>query len=104
MADYMADCLLHPDLGYYTTRDPLGVAGDFTTAPEISQMFGELLGLALAVGAATLGLIMFGERPDMLTLLGAVLIVGSGLYMMWREQQLKRRGGQPAGSSIEEET
>ncbi len=30
---------------YYATRDPLGVAGDFTTAPEISQMFGELIGL-----------------------------------------------------------
>ncbi|MTJ03173.1 MAG: class I SAM-dependent methyltransferase [Sediminimonas qiaohouensis] len=48
IADYMADCLLHPDWGYYATRDPLGAAGDFTTAPEISQMFGELIGLALA--------------------------------------------------------
>lgn len=48
VADYMADCLLHPTLGYYATRDPLGAAGDFTTAPEISQMFGELIGLALA--------------------------------------------------------
>jgi NADH dehydrogenase [ubiquinone] 1 alpha subcomplex assembly factor 7 len=48
VADYMAECLTHPTLGYYTTRDPLGVAGDFTTAPEISQMFGELVGLALA--------------------------------------------------------
>jgi NADH dehydrogenase [ubiquinone] 1 alpha subcomplex assembly factor 7 len=45
---YMAACLLHPDHGYYTTRDPLGRAGDFITAPEISQMFGELLGLCLA--------------------------------------------------------
>jgi SAM-dependent MidA family methyltransferase len=33
---------------YYATRDPLGAAGDFITAPEISQMFGELIGLALA--------------------------------------------------------
>ncbi|UWQ59474.1 SAM-dependent methyltransferase [Leisingera caerulea] len=48
VADYMGDCLLHPQYGYYTTRDPLGAQGDFTTAPEISQMFGELLGLALA--------------------------------------------------------
>jgi NADH dehydrogenase [ubiquinone] 1 alpha subcomplex assembly factor 7 len=40
----MALCLGHPTLGYYATRDPLGAAGDFTTAPEISQMFGELLG------------------------------------------------------------
>ncbi len=50
VADYMADCLLHPEFGYYSTRDPFGVEGDFTTAPEISQMFGELLGLALAQG------------------------------------------------------
>jgi NADH dehydrogenase [ubiquinone] 1 alpha subcomplex assembly factor 7 len=48
LADYMAECLLHPTDGYYTTRDPLGRAGDFITAPEISQMFGELLGLWLA--------------------------------------------------------
>ncbi len=48
VADYMGEALLHPTLGYYTTRDPLGAAGDFTTAPEISQMFGELIGLSLA--------------------------------------------------------
>ena len=48
IADYMADCLMHPDYGYYATRDPLGVQGDFITAPEISQMFGELIGLCLA--------------------------------------------------------
>ncbi|MDF1671048.1 MAG: SAM-dependent methyltransferase [Roseovarius sp.] len=48
MADYMGQCLMHPELGYYTTRDPLGTVGDFTTAPEISQMFGELIGLSLA--------------------------------------------------------
>ncbi|WP_311924476.1 SAM-dependent methyltransferase [Microvirga sp. 3-52] len=40
---YMGLCLRH----YYATRDPLGLAGDFTTAPEISQMFGELIGLWL---------------------------------------------------------
>lgn len=48
LADYMAECLLHPQFGYYATRDPFGAAGDFTTAPEISQMFGELIGLCLA--------------------------------------------------------
>lgn len=48
LSDFMAEALLHPTMGYYTTRDPLGVAGDFTTAPEISQLFGELLGLCLA--------------------------------------------------------
>jgi NADH dehydrogenase [ubiquinone] 1 alpha subcomplex assembly factor 7 len=48
MAEYMAECLMHPVHGYYSTRDPLGARGDFITAPEISQMFGELLGLCLA--------------------------------------------------------
>jgi SAM-dependent MidA family methyltransferase len=40
IADYMGAANAH----YYATRDPLGAAGDFTTAPEISQMFGELVG------------------------------------------------------------
>ena len=42
---YMELCLTHPRHGYYVPRDPLGREGDFTTAPEVSQMFGELLGL-----------------------------------------------------------
>jgi SAM-dependent MidA family methyltransferase len=42
---YMELCLVHPRYGYYVSRDPLGREGDFTTAPEVSQMFGELLGL-----------------------------------------------------------
>lgn len=45
VSEFMALCLSHPKHGYYVTRDPLGSAGDFTTAPEISQMFGELIGL-----------------------------------------------------------
>jgi SAM-dependent MidA family methyltransferase len=48
LSEYMALCLSHPEHGYYMGRDPLGAAGDFTTAPEISQMFGELIGLWLA--------------------------------------------------------
>jgi NADH dehydrogenase [ubiquinone] 1 alpha subcomplex assembly factor 7 len=44
VAEYMALANAH----YYGTRDPLGQSGDFTTAPEISQMFGELAGLCLA--------------------------------------------------------
>ena len=42
---YMELCLMHPEHGYYVSRDPLGREGDFITAPEVSQMFGELLGL-----------------------------------------------------------
>ncbi|MEM9392848.1 MAG: SAM-dependent methyltransferase [Pseudomonadota bacterium] len=47
IAEFMAECLLHPLHGYYTTKAPFGADGDFITAPEISQMFGELVGLAL---------------------------------------------------------
>lgn len=43
VSDYMASCLYDPAYGYYMSREPFGVEGDFTTAPEISQMFGELL-------------------------------------------------------------
>ena len=43
--EYMALCLADPEHGYYMTRDPLGRRGDFITAPEVSQMFGELIGL-----------------------------------------------------------
>ena len=48
---YMEACNAH----YYATRDPLGAAGDFTTAPEISQMYGELIGAALADAWARAG-------------------------------------------------
>ena len=51
VADYMAAANAH----YYATRDPLGLAGDFVTAPEISQMFGELVGAALADAWARAG-------------------------------------------------
>lgn len=44
VSDYMALCLFDPEHGYYTTRQPFGHGGDFITAPEISQMFGELVG------------------------------------------------------------
>ena len=47
--DYMAEVLGHPDHGYYMTGDPLGRTGDFVTAPEVSQMFCELIGLWCAV-------------------------------------------------------
>lgn len=50
VAEYMAACLGDPEHGYYMRRDPFGAAVDFVTAPEISQVFGELIGLwAVAV-------------------------------------------------------
>jgi len=45
LAEYMRLCLTHPKYGYYINREPLGSGGDFITSPEISQMFGELIGL-----------------------------------------------------------
>ncbi len=73
LADYMAECLLHPAHGYYTTQNPFGTAGDFITAPEISQMFGELLGLCLAQAWVDQG------APDPFTL--AELGPGRGTLM-----------------------
>lgn len=55
VARYMELCLAHPQHGYYARRDPMGAAGDFTTAPEISQMFGEMLGAWVAAVWQTMG-------------------------------------------------
>jgi NADH dehydrogenase [ubiquinone] 1 alpha subcomplex assembly factor 7 len=56
--DYMATALTDPQHGYYATRDPLGARGDFVTAPEVSQVFGELIGLWCADNWSRMG------RPD----------------------------------------
>ena len=84
VSDYMVECLLHPEFGYYTTRDPLGGAGDFVTAPEISQMFGEMIGLALAQAWLDQG------RPNPFTL--AELGPGRGSLM---EDALRAAGRVP---------
>ncbi|NFV82016.1 class I SAM-dependent methyltransferase [Magnetospirillum aberrantis] len=55
VADFMAEALSHPEHGYYMSREPFGTSGDFTTAPEISQMFGELIGLWAAVTWQAMG-------------------------------------------------
>src|SRR5262249_27176304 len=44
IAEFMRSALTAPELGYYMRGEPFGARGDFTTAPEISQMFGELIG------------------------------------------------------------
>ena len=55
ISEYMALALAHPEYGYYIRRDPLGVQGDFTTAPEISQIFGELIGAWLVMQWVIMG-------------------------------------------------
>lgn len=73
VAEYMTVCLLDPVQGYYPTRDPLGADGDFITAPEISQMFGEVLGLWCIQSWIDLG------RPETLHLIE--LGPGRGIMM-----------------------
>ena len=58
VADYFALCLGDPQHGYYRTRDPFGRGGDFITAPEISQLFGELIGVFMILAWRAHG------RPD----------------------------------------
>ena len=73
VAEYMELALSHPEHGYYTTREPFGASGDFTTAPEVSQMFGELIGLWLGVAWRNMG------RPDSVHLIE--LAPGRGTLM-----------------------
>ncbi|OHC74498.1 MAG: methyltransferase [Rhodospirillales bacterium RIFCSPLOWO2_12_FULL_58_28] len=78
VAQYMNDALYHPDYGYYTGRDPLGVAGDFITAPEISQMFGELIGVWCAMAWKSMG------APDAINLVELGPGRGSLMYDLLR--------------------
>ncbi|MFK0273750.1 class I SAM-dependent methyltransferase [Ensifer sp. NPDC090286] len=47
VTDYFSLCLADPEHGYYRVHEPFGKEGDFTTAPEISQLFGEMIGIFL---------------------------------------------------------
>lgn len=55
LAQYMTACLHDPEFGYYATRPALGEAGDFITAPLVSQMFGELIGVWAASAWQAMG-------------------------------------------------
>lgn len=83
LSDVMATALTHPQFGYYATRDPFGVAGDFVTAPEISQMFGELIGLWAAVMWQAMGtpkrLALVELGPGRGTLMADALRAGRGV-------------------------
>ena len=84
---YMELALLDPDHGYYTRKHPFGAAGDFVTAPEISQMFGELLGLWCYTAWRAAG----SPRPAMLVELGP----GRGTLMADALRAIESATGEP---------
>jgi NADH dehydrogenase [ubiquinone] 1 alpha subcomplex assembly factor 7 len=111
VAAYMDEALHHPEWGYYATRDPLGADGDFITAPEVSQMFGELIGLWCAelwqrMGApAPVLLVELG--PGRGTLLGDALRAGAlvpgftdaiALHLVERSPVLRAAQGRALGA------
>jgi len=110
IADYMADALGHPQDGYYMAHCPIGAEGDFTTAPEISQIFGELIGAWLVHSWTEMGepslfnLIELGPgrgvlmadilrtariRPEFLKAVRVYLIESSGRMRLEQRTRLK---------------
>ncbi len=108
VADYMEGALAHPRLGYYMGRDPFGRDGDFITAPEISQMFGELIGLWCAVQWRAMGepnpvnLVELG--PGRGTLMADVLRAGRGIDAFLESISLSLVEISPALKGLQEET
>ena len=82
VARYMSESLNHPKWGYYARRNPLGSSGDFITAPEISQMFGELIAAWLIDCWDKMG------QPNPVTV--AELGPGRGTFIsdLWRVAQM----------------
>ncbi|TVR97012.1 MAG: class I SAM-dependent methyltransferase [Rhodospirillales bacterium] len=86
VAEFMAVALTHPQYGYYVRRRPLGRGGDFTTAPEVSQVFGELVGLWCLVVWQGMG------RPDPVVLSE----LGPGRGTLMADALRACRGAEPA--------
>ncbi len=108
IAKYMEEALGHPRLGYYMSEDPLGLSGDFITAPEISQMFGELIGLWCGVQWKTMGekepfnLIELG--PGRGTLMADILRAGQGVDGFLESLVISLVEISPVLKGIQEET
>lgn len=82
LGQFIEYAMTHPEYGYYTNNDPLGSAGDFTTAPEISQIFGELIGawivdIWMQLGQPAFNLIECG--PGRGTLMADIMRIGSSV-------------------------
>lgn len=108
LAEYMNDALAHPRLGYYMQGDPFGRDGDFTTAPEISQMFGELTGLWCALQWQAMGApnpASFVELgPGRGTLMADMLCAGRSLEGFLDALSIYLIEISPALKSLQEET
>lgn len=78
ISEYMNLCLYHNEFGYYTRKNPIGANGDFITSPEISQVFGELLGIWLVQTWRTLG------EPEEFNLVELGPGTGTLLHDIWR--------------------
>ncbi|NQU61891.1 MAG: SAM-dependent methyltransferase [Rhodospirillales bacterium] len=108
LAEYMNDALTHPRLGYYMQGDTFGRGGDFITAPEISQMFGELIGLWCAIGWQAMGapnpasLVELG--PGRGTLMADMLRAGRSLEGFLDALSVYLIEVSPALKSLQEET
>ncbi len=110
IADFMADALAHPQDGYYTARQAIGKDGDFITAPEVSQIFGELIGAWMVQTWLELGspkefaLIELGPgrgvlmedalrtaalRPDFLSAASFIFVEASGRLRHEQRRRLK---------------
>ncbi len=108
LAQFMEDALTHPRLGYYMGRDPFGRGGDFITAPEISQMFGELIGLWCVVQWQAMGspdpvnLVELG--PGRGTMMADVLRTGRGAEGFLESLDVSLVEISPALKSLQEDT
>lgn len=104
----MAEALGHHEFGYYMKSDPFGADGDFTTAPEISQMFGELIGLWCAVTWQQMGapekfnMVEFG--PGRGTLMTDILRAGGNLPGFTEAMDLYLVETSPALQRIQEQS
>jgi len=113
VAQYMTACLHDPDFGYYATRPAIGAAGDFITAPMISQMFGEMLGVWAASAWELMGrpaeLRMVEIGPGDGTLMSDVLktvrhapgfLEAADVWLVETSAPLRRRQAKALGETV----
>ena len=113
VAQYMTACLHDPDFGYYATRPAIGEAGDFITAPMISQMFGEMLGVWAASAWELMGrpaeLRMVEIGPGDGTLMSDVLktvrhapgfLEAADVWLVETSAPLRRRQAKALGETV----